>query len=161
MNKPLQLLKYNVMYKIWLMDFPIDLDCHKMIKKLLYTLSMQRTFTIPSLTDINEYGFYDKHFTYINDQGVVFQSIHNGILKFSEYHCTELFSHQPMSSSTIKVDNINALYFYYDYHSGAVSSTLTINFYLSDIHYLIIHENVPNRGDYYHRLNINSLISCL
>lgn len=158
MNKPLQLLKYNVMYKIWLVQFPIDRDCHKMIKKLLYTLSMRRTFTTPLVTDLNEYGFNNKTFTYINDQGVVFESILNIKIYFSKHLCTQLSLYCPITSSDININNINALHFYYKSNSGTITK-LTINYTLSEIHYLMIHDNLPNVNLRCHYLG--SQISCL
>lgn len=68
-NNPLIKLKKTCYYKMWLVQFPIDIDCHRIIKQLY----RHRQFSPPLCEDINKHLFYyNAQPTYINEQGVVF-----------------------------------------------------------------------------------------
>lgn len=77
-NQPLLNLQQLYIYKCWLVHFPIDIDCHKVIKQFLYKLGMMREFTYPLASDIYNSMFLThiankNHIVYINNQGIVFK----------------------------------------------------------------------------------------
>ena len=77
-NAPLLALKQLSIYKCWLVDFPIDADCHQVIKQFLCKIGMTREFTYPSPKEVDKGMFLttidDKNYmVYINDQGIVWK----------------------------------------------------------------------------------------
>ena len=114
-NKPLLNLQYLTIYKIWLVNFPIDVDCHKVIKQFLCKLCMNRRFSYPSSRDI-----YDSMFlttlnknciVYINEQGIVFRQRHyssydNRVIKpeIGYYRQTNLYTNRSIFKNILTKD---------------------------------------------------------
>ena len=77
-NEPLIKLQNLTLYKLWLIDFNLDIDCLSLIKKLTYQIGMKRPFVPPTPEELNRGVFSYKinnklSWYYINHQGIVFR----------------------------------------------------------------------------------------
>lgn len=77
-NEPLLSLKQLSIYKCWLVHFPIDADCHQVIKQFLCKICMTRQFTYPSSEEVYKGMVFTtidnkNSVIYINEQGIVFK----------------------------------------------------------------------------------------
>ncbi len=154
-NKPLINLKKICFYKMWLVQFPIDMDCHFIIKQLTKKLYMRRQFIPPLHEDINNHFFhYNRELNYINEQGVVF------ILKFYNIeNCIEFTNFKMIELFPNSTDDQNNMFSYFNYGGN----NFIIDFKLSEINTIIFEDlltysNVFNKYRYIIK-NPNTIIT--
>lgn len=125
---------YNIQYKIWMIDFPIDIDCMNIIKKLLYSVSISRSFNppMPDVFNLNAIE-YDNHFIYINPMGIVFSS---SKLQLGNYYATRITTKTDFrTDNTLDINNIKILEFSYS------PGCLHINYEKSKINNITLNTN--------------------
>ncbi len=160
-NLPLNTLQNTCYYKMWLVSFQIDIDCIKVIKNIIYKLYVRRTFTRPSLEEMNNNLFYhNKHYYHVNNQGIVFKSRKKYKIKeimpiFTSTYMMEIFTARNCHSNNIQANNVSSvLVSFYPYH------IFTIDIKLSGINHISVCA-VNNDSKCYHQILNNTNITVI
>ena len=150
-NQNLDLFYNKIAYKLWLIDFPMDIDCNNIIKQLVYQFIISRTFKPPTRWTFNNKAIpYNNEWIYINKVGVVFKSSS----KIGDYGTTRITTKVDFRINN-KID-INDIYILgLSYKPGHID----IDYEWSDIQSLTINlnefDNQRLDGPYYESITKN------
>ena len=166
-NQPLITRQNITIYKLWLIQFNLDIDCLSVIKQLTYQVCMKRKLVIPNPLDINKNIIYKPiksfKFFYINNEGIVFklrghQPVKDGSpipalppkldIKIERYHSKELYTHTRCKKNRIDVNNVESLLVsYFPCHM------FEIDLKLSGVSDIIINDVTFTTSDYHQLFN--------